>query len=166
MKRLIYILLVVGLVVMVSGCTSDQWASNTTFTGNGISFSYPSSWSANATKDLTTPSGSSSIAAVGTSDEGFAVGSISASGLDSASIQNVINSLVQQYQTQGYGSVKSVTVDGATASMVTSNNADSQGMYTSIAFWTKNNNLYYAVYVSKSQSTQNMERILGSLKST
>jgi len=166
MKRLIYILAVVLLVVMASGCTSDQWASNKTYSGNGVTFSYPGTWSENATKTVTTPSGSNSIAAVGSNDEGFAIGSISASGLDTASIQSVLNQLVQEYQTQGYGASKSVTVDGSTATMITSTNKDSSGYYTTIAFWVKNNSLYYAAYVSNTNSTQTLERILGSLKTT
>ncbi|MBI4814330.1 MAG: hypothetical protein HY802_08705 [Methanobacterium sp.] len=166
MKRLIYILAVVLLVVMASGCTSDEWSSNKTYSGNGMTFTYPGTWSENATKTVTVPAGSNSIAAVGSSDEGFAVGSISASGLDTASIQSVLNQLVQEYQTQGYGSSKSITVDGSTATVITTTNKDSSGYYTTIAFWVKNNSLYYAAYVSNSNSTQNMERILGSLKTT
>jgi len=166
MKRLIYILAVVLLVVMASGCTSDQWASNKTYSGNGVTFSYPGTWSENATKTVTSPSGSNSIAAFGSNDEGFAIGSISASGLDTASIQSVLNQLVQEYQTQGYGASKSVTVDGVTATMITTTSKDSSGYYTTIAFWVKNNSLYYAAYVSNTNSTQTMERILGSLKTT
>jgi len=167
MKRLIYILAILSLVVMVSGCTtSGEWSSNKTYTGNGITFDYPGTWSENATSSLATPSGSDSIVAVGSEDEGFAVGRISASGLDTASIQQVLNTLVQQYQGQGYGTAKSVTVDGSTASMVTSTSPDTDGYYSTIAFWVKNDNLYYAAYVSKSNDTQTMERILGSLKST
>ncbi|CEL23772.1 hypothetical protein [Methanobacterium formicicum] len=46
MKRLIYILTVVLLVVMASGCTtSDEWASNKTYSGNGVTFTYPGTWS-------------------------------------------------------------------------------------------------------------------------
>ncbi|MDY9924226.1 hypothetical protein [Methanobacterium sp.] len=166
MKRLIYILAVVLLVVMASGCTSDEWSSNKTYSGNGVTFTYPGTWSENATKTVTTPAGSNNIAAVGSSDEGFAIGSISASGLDTASIQSVLNQLVQEYQTQGYGSSKSITVDGSTATVITTTSKDSSGYYTTIAFWVKNNSLYYAAYVSSSNSTQNMERILGSLKTT
>ncbi|NYB52919.1 MAG: hypothetical protein HVN35_10235 [Methanobacteriaceae archaeon] len=166
MKRLIYILMVVSLVVMASGCTSDQWATNKTYTGNGITFQYPGTWSENATKSLSTPSGSSNIAAVGTDDEAFAVGSISVSGLDAASIQTVLNQLVQQYQSQGFGASKSVNVDGTTATMITSTNKDADGFYTTIAFWVKNNSLFYAAYVSKTTDTQTMEKILGSFKAT
>lgn len=166
MKRLIYILAVVLLVVMASGCTSDEWSSNKTYSGNGITFQYPGTWSENATKTVTVPSGSHSIAAVGSSDEGFAIGSITASGLDTASIQDVLNQLVQEYQGQGYGASKSITVDGSTATMITTTSKDSSGYYTTIAFWVKNNSLYYAAYVSSTNSTQNMEKILGSLKTT
>jgi hypothetical protein len=166
MKRLIYILAVVLVVVMASGCTSDEWASNKTYSGNGITFQYPGTWSENATKTVTVPSGSQSIAAVGSSDQAFAIGSITASGLDTASIQSVLNQLIQEYQTQGYGASKSITVDGSTATMVTTTSKDSSGYYTTIAFWVKNNSLYYAAYVSSTNSTQNMEKILGSLKTT
>ncbi len=166
MKRLIYILAVVLLVVMASGCTSDEWSSNKTYSGNGITFQYPGTWSENATKTVTVPSGSHSIAAVGSSDEGFAIGSITASGLDTASIQDVLNQLIQEYQAQGYGASKSITVDGSTATMITTTSKDSSGYYTTIAFWVKNNSLYYAAYVSSTNSTQNMEKILGSLKTT
>jgi hypothetical protein len=166
MKRLIYILMVVSLVVMASGCTSDQWATNKTYSSNGVTFQYPGTWSENATKTVTAPTGSSSLAAVGSNNEGFAVGSISASGLDAASIQTVLNQLVQQYQSQGYGSSKSVNVDGATATMITSTNKDSDGYYTTIAFWVKNNSLFYAAYVSQNTDTQTMEKILGSFKAT
>lgn len=166
MKRLIYILAVVLVVVMASGCTSDEWASNKTYSGNGITFTYPGTWGENATKTVNVPAGSNSLAAVGSNDEGFAVGSITASGLDTASIQNVLNQLVQEYQTQGYGDSKSITVDGSTATMLTTTSKDSSGYYTTIAFWVKNNSLYYAAYVSSTNNTQNMEKILGSLKTT
>lgn len=166
MRRLIYILAVVSLVIMASGCTSDQWASNKTYTGDGITFQYPGTWSENATKAVGTPSGSSSIAAVGTDEEAFAIGSISVTGLDAASIQDVLDNLVKQYKQQGYGSVKTVQVEGVNATMLTSTSKDASGFYYSIAFWTKNNKLYYAVYGSTTKDTETMERILGSLETT
>jgi hypothetical protein len=166
MKRLIYILAVVLLVVMASGCTSDQWASNKTYSGNGITFQYPGSWNENVTKNIVTPAGSSGFVVVGDDNEEFKIGTISVTGFDASSVQETLNAAVQQFQSQGYGSSKSVPVDGTTATMITSTSKDADGYYNSLAFWVKNNNLYYAAYLSNTNDTTTMTRILSSLKTT
>ncbi|BDZ70270.1 PsbP-related protein [Methanobacterium petrolearium] len=167
MKKLIYILAILSLVVMASGCTSsDQWASNKTYSGNGITFQYPGTWSVNETEAVSTPSGSSAIAAVGNDDEGFAIGSIAATGLDTETVQQAMNQMVEEYQSQGYGTAKTITVEGVDASMVTSEDADSSGLYTTVAFWVKDDKMYYAVYASKTTGTETMEKILSTLKTT
>ncbi len=167
MKRLIYILAVVSLVVMASGCTSDQWASNKTYSVGGLTFQYPGTWSENSTEFMSNPSGATGIAAVGTDDEGFAVGSVSTSILSESDLQQVISQMIQTYKNQGFTTEKNITVDGVSATLLSTPNKLSEGYYASIAFWTKTNKLYFAIYGSKTSSdTTSMERILGSLKAT
>ncbi len=166
MKKLLLILVVLSVVVMASGCTSsDPWSSNKTYSSNGVTFVYPASWSVNASS-VTTPSGSDVIVSVGSTDEGFAIGNINVSDLPSASVLDMVNELVQQYKTQGYLTEKAVSVDGVNATMLTTQNKTSSGFYNSIAYWAKNSKLYYAVYVSKNNGTQTMDRILSSLTTT
>lgn len=166
MKKLIYILVVVSLVVAISGCTSDEWATNKTYSGNGITFVYPGTWDVNVSKSITFPSDSIKQAIVGTSDEIFGVGTISGQNLSNDQLQQTINSVINDYKNQGYGSEKNITVDGATATIITTQKADSDGFYTSFAAWVKNGTIYYAIYMSKSSSTTTFERILSSFKTT
>jgi hypothetical protein len=161
MKRLIYILAILSLVVMASGCTSsDQWASNKTYSGDGITFTYPGTWSVNDSEAVSTQSGSTSIAAVGNDDEGFAIGSIAVSGLDTETVQQATNQMVEEYQSQGYGTAKTITVEGVNASMLTSEEADASGLYSTVAIWVKDDKMYYAVYASKTTSTEPWKRYL------
>lgn len=167
MKRLIYILAILSLVVMASGCTSsDQWASNKTYSGDGITFTYPGTWSVNDSEAVSTQSGSTSIAAVGNDDEGFAIGSIAVSGLDTETVQQATNQMVEEYQSQGYGTAKTITVEGVNASMLTSEEADASGLYSTVAIWVKDDKMYYAVYASKTTSTETMEKILSTIETT
>lgn len=166
MKRLIYILVVVSLVVSISGCTSDEWATNKTYSSNGIIFVYPGSWDVNVNKSITFPSDSVKQALVGTSDEILGVGTINGQNLTNDQLQETINSVVSDYKNQGYGSEKNITVDGVTATIITSQKAGSDGFYTSFAAWVKSGTIYYVVYMSKSNSTANLERLLGTFKTT
>jgi hypothetical protein len=166
MKSLIYILVVVSLVVAISGCTSDVWSTNKTYTGNGITFTYPGTWSSDLNKSVTIPAGSASQAILGTSDEYFAVSTLSGQNLTSEQLQQTINSFINDQKNQGYGSEKNITVDSATATMITTPKPNNDGFYESIAVWTKNNTIYYATYWSKSNSTTNLEKILSTLKTT
>ena len=163
MKRLIYILIVVSLVVMASGCTGDKWSSTKTYSGNGLTFTYPGTWSENASSPMNL-SGASTIEAVGTSDEAFAVGTVSV-GVSDDILQQAITQTAQTYVSQGY-TQKSITVDGVTATMITNPNLNAEGMYLSLVFWPKNSKLYYAAYGTKNNDTQTMEKLLGSLKAT
>ncbi|HMK54044.1 MAG TPA: hypothetical protein VK444_04600 [Methanobacteriaceae archaeon] len=165
MKRLIYILAIVSLVVAASGCTGDAWSSNKTYSGSGVTFVYPGTWSENSTL-VSNPSGASNVVAVGTQNEAFAFGNINVTGLSDSLIQQVLTEVVNQYKAQNFTSVKSINVDGTTATMLTTSSADSSGLYSSIAFWGKNSKIHFAAYVSKTNDTQNFEKILGTLKTS
>lgn len=167
MKSWIFILVVVSLVLLASGCTSDQWASNKTYSAAGLSFQYPGTWSENSTEFISTPSGATGIAAVGTADEAFVAGGLSSSSLSESDIQQLTNELIQTYKNKGFTTEKTVTVDGVSATMLSTPNKLSDGYYASIALWTKNGKFYFGMYGSKTASdTATMERILGSLKTT
>ena len=166
MKSLIYILIVVSLVVAISGCTSDEWATNKTYSANGITFTYPGTWSSDLNKTITMPAGSASQAILGTNDQAFALSTVNGQNLTTDQLQQVINNVVTDFKNQGYGSEKNMTVDGVTATMITSQKADSDGFYTSYVAWAKNNTIYYVTYVSKENSTATLERILTTFKTT
>lgn len=44
MKKYLFVLVLLSLVVMVSGCTSTQTVSTKNFTASGMSFYYPDTW--------------------------------------------------------------------------------------------------------------------------
>ncbi|MCE5213763.1 MAG: hypothetical protein LLF83_03470 [Methanobacterium sp.] len=166
MKSLIYVLVVVSLVVAISGCTSDIWATNKTYSGNGITFTYPGAWESDLNKSVTMPAGSVSKAIVGSSDEILDISTVSGQNLTSDSLQQVINDVMTDFKNKGFGSEKNITVDGATATMITSQKADSDGFYTTYVAWVKNNTIYYATYLTKSNSTANLEKVLSTFKTT
>lgn len=165
MKRLFYILAVVMLVVMASGCTSsDQWASNKTYSGDGVTFQYPGTWSENKT-NMSIP-GASSVAAVGSDSEAFVYGTVDISVLSSSDIQELMNTVSQGYKSQGMTTEKKLTVDGANATMLSSPNKDSSGIYKTAAFWTKSGKFYVAAYTSTQNGTENFEKVLATFKTT
>lgn len=168
MKRLIYILAIVAVVVAVSGCTGDPWASNKTYSGNGLTFQYPGTWSENATKAVSTPSGSTGMIIVGSDadEQGFAVGSVSGSGLSNSALEGIMNQVKTEYKNQGYTSEKTLTVDGVQATILSNPNPNASGLYTTVAVWLKNGRIYIAAYASSDTDTATLERILSSLKTT
>jgi len=126
MKRLIYILAIVAVVVAASGCTGDPWASNKTYSGNGVTFQYPGTWSENVTKAVSTPSGSTGIIAVGNDadEQGFAVASVSGFGLSNSALEGILNQLKTEYKNQGFISEKTLTMDSVQATMLSNPNPD------------------------------------------
>ena len=44
MKRLVFVLFILVVVVAASGCTSQNTSSNKTYSANGVSFTYPGNW--------------------------------------------------------------------------------------------------------------------------
>ena len=155
-----------SLVVMVSGCVSDQWQSNKTYSDNGVNFTYPGTWQGEASPGYS-PSNSTSIATVGNEDYGFAMGTVNTQ-LSGSDLQQVLNQMIQQYKSEpGFISEKNMTVDGVTATEVVTNGS-SQNLTSQISyvFWIKNDNLFFVVYSSNNNETQTLDRILSTVKTS
>lgn len=166
MKRLIYILAVVTLVVMASGCTSDEWSSNKTYTGSGVTFQYPGTWSESSDSKISQISGATSGAAVEGSDAWFGFATVDVTNLSTSQRDSLKNTLKKTYNERNLTTEKTVTVDGVSALLLSSSTKDASGIYSNVAFWIKGDKVYIAAYTSTNSGTQTFERILGSFKTT
>lgn len=175
MKRLIYILAVVALVVMASGCTADQWSTNKTYSGSGISVTYPGTWNNDTSNALGSFSSGDVLFTVGTNDYTLQV---FAASIPQGASATIIQQALQQLKTAWKSipaslnatvvSDKDLTVDGVSAVQVDFKSTDPNipEAYLSAVAWVKNDKLYGLVYASKNNDTQTLDRILSSVKST
>lgn len=173
MKRFFYILVLalVLLVVMVSGCTSDQWASNKTYSGNGVTFQYPGAWTDEDPSSLSSfTSGVNVVTGVGNTDYTFVLGSIP-TNVSTDQIQQYLQQVKTNWKAIPGATVlseKELTVDGASAIEVNwkLNNESSSDVYVSAVSWVKNAKAYVVIYGSRNNDTQTLDRILSTMKST
>ncbi|BDZ67439.1 PsbP-related protein [Methanobacterium ferruginis] len=168
MKRLIYVLAILSLVIMVSGCTTstDEWSTNNTYTGNGVTFDYPGTWNISSDSGMDDISGATSGAAVEGSDAWFGFATIDVSSLSTEQRDSLKTTLTQTYNNMNLTTEKAITVDGVSATLLSSPEQSSSGIYSNVAFWVKDDKVYIAAYTSTNEGTETFERILGSFKTT
>lgn len=169
MKRLIYILVIVSLVVAISGCTSDIWATNKTYSGNGITFTYPGTWSESDpnTIDLSSVSNATVVARVGDNDYSFVVTTkVFPQNTNSQLTLQNIKSVSIPGQTKV--SDKDINVDGTQGIQMDYkvNDKNTPDQYISYVAWIKNSKGYIIGYGSRNNDTQTLDRIINTIKTT
>ncbi|MDD1775354.1 MAG: hypothetical protein LUQ24_07470 [Methanobacterium sp.] len=165
MKQYIAILLFLGMIVAISGCTSET--SNKTYSANGVNFTYPGNASEMNSTSLQAQVGSTGtmIAMVGDNSTFlFGVAKVNiqsnqrlASLSEWATSYN--NTLKASNET--YISEKNMTVDGVNGIMITSN--DSSFFYREV-FFIKNNTGYLAILLTKNNDEQLFNDLVSSLR--
>ncbi len=158
----------VGLV-MVAGCTSDngdEWSSTQTYSGMGVTFEYPGTWvDQSDDPELAQTLGESGVA-FGKDDEIFGFIALDVGVLTAADKEELLATLSQTYENDlGLTNQKEITVDGENAQLLSAP-SPSDGIYTNVAFWIKNDQVYISVYTSESSATGTYERILNTFRST
>ena len=169
MKKWIFILTVLALIISVSGCTTSQPApANKTYSANGLSFIYPGTWSElDKTAYQSALDGKGEIlAAVGDGSTIFGVARLN-------KIKNqtdvTLNSLVIYYNATlnvngtKYVSEGPVTVDGVKGYEITVKASEN---YLSGVLFIKNRTAYLAVFESSDNDQKTFNQILNSLKIT
>ncbi len=167
MKKWIFILTVLALIISVSGCTTSQQApANKTYSENGLSFIYPGTWSEldkTAYQSALDDKGEI-LAAVGDGSTIFGVARLN-------KIKNqtdvTLNSLVIYYNATlnvngtKYVSEGPVTVDGVKGYEITVKASEN---YLSGVLFIKNRTTYLAVFESSDNNQKTLNQILNSLK--
>ncbi len=165
MKKLIFILVILALVIAVSGCTNNQAPpANKTYSANGLSFTYPGIWEE---LDKTTYQN-----VLGDKGEiGVVVGDGASSGFGIAKLNSTknttLNDLVADYNSSlknngtKYVSGKSISVAGVKGYEMTVTASEN---YVTIILFIKNDIDYLAVFESSDSNQQRLDWIINSLK--
>jgi hypothetical protein len=165
-KYFLFIIAIVALVVMASGCVSQTGSNSTatkTYSANGISFNYPSSWS------LTnqTTNGNSTVVALG--DSSFMNNTLKGNGViivktpqNSNSNKNMTNAKSQLAKLNGTKSTQ--TIAGVTANVTTFNTkiGNETLLIKSINF-EKNNFNYQIQFASISTDIKSEEQMINTV---
>ena len=173
MKSLIYILVVVSLVVAISGCTSDIWATNKTFSGSGISFTYPGAWSEENQNTMSsfTFSGATLVTLLGNNDYTLAIYTMSFPQTTSQQNQQLLQSYKSNMSSVQGGtktSDKDITIDGTQGAQVDfkNNEQNAADQYVSMIVWFKNGKAYLLAYGSRNNDTQTLDKIISTIVTT
>jgi len=169
-RSLLFALGLLVLIVAASGCSSDQWSSNKTYSGNGLTIVYPGGWSDNNSQ-FPSLENSTQILAVGNGDYGFRVDKIDIPGsslLNNSTILDGVKSIIKSHTNGTVVSQKDITVDGESGFLIHFNNVPlaSGNEYLSYAIWTKNDTIYIATYGSKNNDTETFDKIISNIKFT
>jgi len=167
MKKWMFVLAILALVIAVSGCTTSQQApANKTYSVNGLSFVYPGTWielDKTAYQSALDDKGEI-LAVVGDGSTMFGVARLN-------KIKNqtdvTLNSLILYYNATlnangtKYVSEGPVTVDGVKGYKMTVKASEN---YLSGALFIKNSTSYLAVFESSKNDQKTFNHILNSLK--
>lgn len=161
-------MLLIVCSVLVAGCTSegDDWSSNKTYSGMGVSFDYPGTWTDQSNDPMLVDTFGESGVAFGKDNEIFGFVVVDVGVLSAADKDKLINDLIETYKTElRLTNEKDIMVDGVSAKLLSSPNP-TDGIYTNVAFWIKNEDLYITVYTSEKSGIETFERILNTFKTT
>ncbi len=170
MKKYLFLIGMLVLVVIASGCTTQNTQNSTTktYSGNGVTFNYPANWTVQNSSTIQSQLGSvgTALGAVGDENNTFIVaklnvGSNQALNSPSQAAANAKSTLTSQGYT--FVSEKQLTIDGVNADQVT---FQKSGAYYTYDYIVKNNNGYWTTYASTSSDQTNLDMILNSLKIT
>jgi len=165
-KYFLFVVAIVAIVVMASGCTSQTGNNSTatkTYSANGISFNYPSSWAilnetsnenativaigdANSTQNNTTTGSGVVIYKLKTNN----------SASDLSNLSKTIRSL--------NGTMNTASIAGLTANETTynetGNNVTAQ---IKVIYFAKNNNIYLIQYVTYASDFQTQQQLFDTI---
>jgi hypothetical protein len=153
LKKYLFMLALLLLVVMASGCTSTQNISTKNFSAGGMSFNYPDTWNAssqlgaNATQIVV--ANQEFISSNGT--KGSVVLILKVANASSSNMTQARQDLVTQAQQSGQNVTnKTVTIAGLNASDISYIGNDSQGnkAYARLIDFEKNNTLYMLLFAT------------------
>lgn len=155
---------ILAVVVMASGCTTDT-TTNKTFSSNGISFTYPGSWSELNNTDFANEYGTIA-AAVGdeANNQTFILETVNIrKGQKMASTTEWAAAYRSGMEGAGFTFVsgKARTVDGQNGYEVV---MQKEGIYTSNTYFQKGGTPYLAAFASTSNDAETVDMILNSLK--
>ena len=164
-KYFIFVIAIVALVVMASGCTSQNSNNNTatkTYSANGISFNYPSDWSVlneTSTENLTAViiGDVNYNQSNGTAGNGLIVLKIPQSTNTSTQVTNIKKQFTN-------GTNSTITISGVSANL-TSINASANNITAQFKFvdFSKNNFTYLLQYTTVSNGTVTPESIFDNI---
>jgi hypothetical protein len=164
MKQYIAILLFLGMIVAISGCTSE--ISNKTYSANGVNFTYPGNGSEMNSTSLQSQVGSTGTMIAMVGDNSTFLFGVAKVNLQSnqrlASLSEWATSYnnTMKASNETYISEKNMTVDGVNGIMIASN--DSSFFYREV-FFIKNNTGYLAILLTKNNDEQLFNDLVSSL---
>ncbi len=150
MKKYIFMLVLLCLVVMASGCTNQNTKN---FTADGMSFQYPDTWnttsqvSANATQIMV--ANQEFISSNGT--KGNVVLIIKSSNASTSNMTQTRQQIINQAQQSGQNATNTtLSIAGVSASDIsyTGNDTSGNAAHVRLIDFVKNNNLYVLLFVS------------------
>lgn len=153
MKKIIFILVLLSLVVMASGCTSNQSINTKNFSAGGISFQYPDTWNAssqvgaNATQIVV--ASPEFISSNGT--KGSVVLILKVSNLTASNMTQTRQEFLTQAQQSGQNVTNAtISIAGVSASDISYNGNDTQGnkAYARLIDFNKNNTIYLMLFAT------------------
>lgn len=153
MKKYLLVLVVLSLVVMASGCTTDQNIPTKNFSADGMSFQYPDTW--NTTSQVTANASQIVVASSEFIKTNGTKGSVVLIlKISNASTSNMSQTR-QEFATQAKQSGQDYTnatinIAGVTASDISYTGNDTQGnaAYARLVDFEKNNTLYLFMFAT------------------
>ena len=167
MKRLVFVLFILVLVVAASGCTSQNTSSNKTYSANGVSFIYPGNWTEQNITTYQTQFGSTGtvLGIVGDgSNNTFGVVKLNiGSNQRVATLSEWASNYNSTMKNSGstYVSEKPLTVDGINAYQMTMIDL---GSYVTNVFLIKNGTAYVVTYSSPTNDNETLNQLMNNLK--
>ncbi len=169
MKKWIFILAILALVIAVSGCTNtDSAPANKTYSANGLSFIYPGYWSEldkTAYQSVLEDKGEL-LTVMGDGSSTFGIARLNKMKNQT---NNTLDSLIGYYNATlnangtEYVSEGHVTVDGVSGYKMTVKASEN---YLSGVLFIKSSTAYLVVFESSDNNQKTLNQILNSLKIT
>ena len=167
MKKWIFVLAILALIIAVSGCTTSQQApADKTYSINGLSFIYPGTWSElDKTSYQSALNGKGELlAVVGDGSTMFGVARLNKiNNQTNVTLDNLIQYYNATLNANGtkYVSESPVTVDGVKGYKMTVKASEN---YLSGVLFIKNSTAYLAVFESSDNDQETFNQILNRLK--
>ena len=167
MKKWILIMVVLVMVVIISGCTTNQTQpANNTYSANGLSFIYPGNWEEMDKTTYQSILGDKGELLVLVGDgavDAFGIAKLNSIAGQNATLSDLVmnyNSTLKSNGTE-YVSEKYMTVDGVKGYEITVKGSEN---YFSSVLFIKNNTSYLVVFESSDNDQQTFDWIINSLK--
>jgi hypothetical protein len=160
------VLTILGLIVAISGCTSET--SNKTYSGNGLSFSYPGNWSQLNNTEFQNSIGSSGTLLVVFGDKGqdrFGIGTVNLGANQVLRTPSEWATSMNSSSGFEYISGKTITIDGVNGYQLSMKDTSNNYNYY-YAYWVKNNTGYLSVLSSPNNVQAIFDGVTQSVKTT